>query len=130
MECPAGADGVPAVSSLADSVGDPEARTPGVGAAPLPCVWTGDPANGCSCGSSIPEDVVTAAWRRELEGGGERADRFFEFTWQDDVWLAYGLRDGGVRGVHCPPHRAERAERAYVADARVDEQAGEFALYA
>ncbi len=92
-------------------------------------MWTGYPANGCPCGSSIPEDVVTAAWRRELEEG-ERADRFFEFAWEDEVWLAYGLKDGGVRGVHCPPHRAERAERAYVADARVDEQAGEFALYA
>jgi hypothetical protein len=117
------------VSSLSGSGGEPQAQAPGTGSEPLRCVWTGDPANGCHCGSSIPEDVVTAAWRRELEDG-ERADRFFEFAWEDDVWLAYGLKDGGVRGVHCPPHRAERAERAYVADARVDERAGEFALYA
>ena len=57
-----------------------------------------------------------------------RADRFFRFTWQNGVWLAYGLRDGGVRGVHCPPHMAEREERAFVADSRVDERADEFAL--
>jgi hypothetical protein len=123
MECPTGADEVPDVSSLSGNPGDPGAQTPEIGAEPLRCVWSG-PANGCSCGSSIPGSVVTAAWRRELEDG-ERADRFFEFAWEDDVWLAYGLKDGGVRGVHCPPHRAERAERA-----SVDEHVDEFALYA
>lgn len=116
------------MSSLSGSMGDAGAQTPEISAESLRCVWSG-PTNGCSCGSSIPASVVIAAWRRELEDG-ERADRFFEFAWEDDVWLAYGLKDGGVRGVHCPPHRAERAERAYVADARVDESAGEFALYA
>ncbi len=96
----------------------------------LPCVWTGDPAKGCSCTSSIPEHVVTAAWRRELEQAGERADRFFSFSWQNDTWLAYGLMDGRVRGVHCPPHRAEREARTMVADSRADERVDEFALYA
>ena len=27
------------------------------------------------------------------------------------MWLAYGLPDGGVRGVYCPTHRAEREQR-------------------
>jgi len=130
MECPIGDDAVPEVSALSDPPAGPDERAPDAHAGSLPCVWSGVTANGCSCTSSIPEDVVTAAWRRELEQVSERADRFFRFTWQNDVWLAYGLMDGRVRGVHCPPHRAEREERAFVADARVGERADEFALYA
>ncbi len=65
-------------------------------------MWTGDPVSGCSCTSSIPEDVVTAAWSRELERLEVRADRFFRFSWQNDVWLAYGLVDGRVRGRPLP----------------------------
>lgn len=103
---------------------------PGGQSESLRCVWTGHSADGCSCQSNVPEDVVASAWRRELERGGERADRFFQFTWQEGVWLAYGLKDGGVRGVHCPPHRTEREERAFVAESRVDARADEFALYA
>ncbi len=110
--------------------GDLDGRAAGADSEALPCVWTGDPANGCSCTSSIPEHVVTAAWSRELERAGERADRFFSFLWQDDTWLAYGLMDGRVRGVHCPPHRAEREARTVVADSRADERVDEFALYA
>lgn len=103
---------------------------PDVQAEPLLCVWTGCPANGRSCRSSIPEDVVIAAWRRELARSGERAGRLFRVAWQNGVWLAYGLSDGRVRGVHCPSHRAEREEWAFVADSRADERADEWALYA
>lgn len=130
MECPIGADGVSEMSPLSGRVGSPDPQPRGVQGELLRCVFTGDPANGCSCKSSIPEDVVTAAWRCELERSGVRADQFFRFTWQNDVWLAYGLMDGRVRGVHCPPHRAERDERAFVADSRVDERVDAFALYA
>jgi hypothetical protein len=128
MECPTGDDAVPEVSALSDPA-SPDEGASDAQTESLPCVWSGGTANGCSCTSSIPEEVVTAAWRRELEQVSERADRFFRFTWQNDVWLAYGLIDGRVRGVHCPPHRAEREERAFVADAGVGERADEFALY-
>jgi hypothetical protein len=130
MECPIGAGGMSGMSALSGRPGSPGERVPDANARSLPCVWSGDTANGCSCRSSIPEDVVTVAWRHELERAGEHADRFFHFTWQNDVWLAYGLMDGRVRGVHCPPHRVEREERAFLADSRVDERPDEFALYA
>jgi len=130
MECPIGDGAVSEASALSDAPAGPHEAAPDAQPESLPCVWSGDTANGCSCRSSIPEDVVTAAWRRELERVSERADRFFRFTWHDDVWLAYGLMDGHVRGVHCPPHRAKREERAFVADARAGEQADDFALYA
>ena len=74
---------------------------------PLRCVWTGYPSNGWSCHSRIPKHVVTDAWREELEGG-EQADRFFHFVWHGGVWLAYGLKDGRVRGACCPTHGTER----------------------
>jgi len=96
----------------------------------LRCVWTGDPASGCSCTSGIPENVVTAAWSRELERLDVRADRFFRFAWQNELWLAYGLVDGRVRGVHCPPHRAEREQRAFAASSGGGERVDTFALYA
>jgi hypothetical protein len=50
------------------------------------------------------------AWQREvrLEGAEEG---FFQFSWRSGVWLAYGLADGGVRGVFCPTHCAEHAGR-------------------
>jgi hypothetical protein len=128
MECPIGADTMPALSPSSGRQDSAEKGTPAA-ETELRCVWTGDPVNGCSCSSSIPEDVVTAAWSRELARLGVVADRFFRFTWQDDVWLAYGLVDGRVRGVHCPPHRAEREQRA-VASSRTDERVDTFALYA
>ena len=130
MECLKGADLLADLSSVTDRLPSTGARIPNVQAEPLGCVWTGYAANGRSCGSHIPEDIVIAAWRRELERCGERADRLFCVAWQDGVWLAYGLNDGRVRGVHCPVHRAEREERAFVAETRVDEREDEFALYA
>jgi hypothetical protein len=38
-------------------------------------------------------------------------DQFFRFMWRGAEWLAYGLRDGRVRGVYCPEHNAQRSER-------------------
>jgi hypothetical protein len=128
MECPIGADEAPAVSPSSGRQENPDAQTSSVHE--LRCVWTGDPASGCSCSSSIPEDVATDAWSRELERDDVLADRFFRFEWQSDVWLAYGLVDGGIRGVHCPAHRAEREQRASAAGARIDERVDAFALYA
>jgi hypothetical protein len=60
-------------------------------------------------------DVVLKAWQAELEASGEREDRFFHFIWQGGVWRAYGLKDGRVRGVYCPSHNSERAERSHAA---------------
>jgi hypothetical protein len=77
---------------------------------PLQCVSSGYLSGGCSCRSSIPGDVVAAAWRDELERGRLHGG-FFHFAWRGGVWLAYGLPDGWVRGVYCPAHRAEREER-------------------
>lgn len=77
---------------------------------PLRCVWTSYPHKDESCRSRIPARTVAAAWRRELETGRTHAG-FFQFVWRGQMWLAYGLSDGSVRGVYCPVHRAERAER-------------------
>jgi hypothetical protein len=79
-------------------------------APPLRCVWRGYLQGAGSCRSCVPERVVLAAWRRELQRGAPK-DHFFRFTWQDCVWLAYGLKDGRVRGVYCPSHSADRDER-------------------
>jgi hypothetical protein len=76
----------------------------------LRCVSSGYLAEGCSCGETIPYHVVTTAWTRALSRG--HAEGFFRFPWQEQVWLAYGLYDGHVRGVYCPAHSAERARRA------------------
>jgi len=83
----------------------------------LRCVSSGYLSDGCSCRSTIPTGVVTAAWAREQRAGG-RGDRFFHFAWRDDVWLAYGLQDGRVRGVYCPAHSAERDQRSFIRDTR------------
>jgi len=82
----------------------------------LRCVSSGYLSDGCSCRATIPASVVTAAWARELERSGEREDRLFRFSWRGGVWLAFGLRDGHVRGVYCPEHSAARAERSSVGD--------------
>jgi hypothetical protein len=81
---------------------------------PLGCVWSGY-SDGYCCDSSVPESVVTNAWQDELEASGEREARFFHFIWQGGVWLAYGLENESVRGVYCPSHNSERAERSHVA---------------
>jgi len=77
---------------------------------PLRCVWTSHPDREHCCHSLIPAQTVTTAWRRELELGRACAG-FFHFAWHGHVWLAYGMPDGGVRGVYCPTHRAEREQR-------------------
>jgi hypothetical protein len=82
----------------------------------LRCVSSGYLADGCSCRSSIPADVVAAAWEEELERGGVQGDRFFRFAWHGGVWLAYGLKNGRVRGVYCPSHNAERDERSFLGE--------------
>ncbi len=79
----------------------------------LDCVSSA--AAGCTCGEGIPETVVARAWTRELEAGGEDEARFFHFIWEGGVWLAYGLAGGAVRGVYCPSHNSERAERSRAA---------------
>lgn len=128
MGCPIGAEETPVTSPSSGRQENVGAQTTNV-QTELRCVWTGDPVSGCSCTSSVPEGVVTAAWRHELEQDDVLADRFFRFTWQNEVWLAYGLVDGGIRGVHCPPHRAEREQRT-AASGRIDEHVDAFALYA
>jgi hypothetical protein len=85
---------------------------------PLRCVSSGYLSDGCSCRASIPTGVVTDAWARE-QRAGVGGDQFFSFTWRAEVWLAFGLRDGRIRGVYCPEHSAERAQRA------LDGQTGE-----
>jgi hypothetical protein len=78
---------------------------------PLRCVSSGYLSDGCSCRATIPTGVVTDAWARE-QRAGVPGDQFFHFTWRAEVWLAFGLRDGRIRGVYCPEHSAERAQRA------------------
>jgi hypothetical protein len=78
------------------------------------CVSSGYLSDGCSCRARIPSSVVDAAWTREQELGGTREDRFFRFAWHGGVWFAFGLGDGGVRGVYCPKHSAARAERCFL----------------
>lgn len=73
----------------------------------LRCVWSNHPNHDRDCRSCIPADVVAEAWRRENEEYG-LSEGFFYFTWNSGVWLAYGFRDGRVRGVYCPAHCAKR----------------------
>jgi hypothetical protein len=75
----------------------------------LRCVSGGYLADQCSCEASVPLEVVSVAWNRQLEGGGEEG--FFRFAWQEQVWLGYGLKGGRVRGVYCPAHSVERDQR-------------------
>lgn len=79
-------------------------------AAQLRCVSTGYLDDGRSCPAGIPREAVEAAWRAELQGG--RGGGFFHLAWGGEVWLAYGVADGSVRGVYCPVHRMERERRA------------------
>jgi hypothetical protein len=73
------------------------------------CVWTAH-LDGGSCTRQVPRAVMQQAWRRELERAQGHAG-FFQFRWQDEVWLGYGLADGQVRGAFCPAHRVEREQR-------------------
>lgn len=121
-----------ALASVIDDLPRRWARRPGRAVCvehPLSCVWS-DAAGGWSCPSRIPKAVVTNAWRRELEAGVERGDRFFHFIWRGGVWLAYGLKDGRVRGVYCPSHNSERAERSHAAICGAGEIAFELPLAA
>jgi hypothetical protein len=76
----------------------------------LRCVSSGYLADGGSCREAIPTGVVTDAWARQ-QRSGVRGDRLFHFTWRGQVWLAYGLKNGRIRGVYCPTHTAERNVR-------------------
>ncbi len=69
-------------------------------------------SDGCSCQATVPASVDTAAWAQELERAPAREDQFFTFVWNGGQWLAFGLRDGGVRGAYCPEHSAKRAQVA------------------
>jgi hypothetical protein len=75
----------------------------------LRCVWSSYPTYDRCCPAQVPAAVVSAAWGRELEHGHHEG--FFHFSWRGGAWLAYGLADGGVRGVYCSAHRAEREQR-------------------
>jgi hypothetical protein len=131
MNCPIGVDQVDMMMSLDEL---PRRLTPRAGRPlcveqPLSCVWS-DAAGGWSCHSHIPKAVVTNGWNRELDWGVEREDRFFHFIWRGGVWLAYGLKDGHVRGVYCPFHNSERAERSHAAICAPGEIAYELPLAA
>ncbi len=78
----------------------------------LKCVSSGHLADNCSCSATVPTGVVHAAWERQLAHAKVSGDRFFRIAWQGRVWLAYGLGDGGVRGVYCPTHTSQRDENA------------------
>lgn len=93
------------MNSLARTRGRQEDR-------PMRCVSSGYMSGGCSCRAVIPAGVVEAAWARELEQAAAGENRFFHFAWQGEVWLAFGLADGQIRGVYCPTHRAERDARS------------------
>ncbi|HTC72691.1 MAG TPA: hypothetical protein VK655_07370 [Solirubrobacteraceae bacterium] len=77
----------------------------------LRCVSSGYLSDGCSCQKTVPDSVASAAWARQLEHTPAVEDQFFRFAWRGGEWLAYGLRDGRVRGVYCPEHNARRTER-------------------
>ena len=76
----------------------------------MKCVWSGYPSYDRDCRSRIPTSVVVKAWHREMQLKGT-VEGFFYFTWRSGVWLAFGLPDGGVRGVYCPTHCSERDSR-------------------
>jgi hypothetical protein len=75
----------------------------------LKCLSTGYLQDGRSCQAVVPESVVEQAWELCLRRSAPREDGFFQFPWHGEVWLAYGLTGGEVRGVYCPEHRAQRA---------------------
>jgi hypothetical protein len=75
----------------------------------LKCVYSGYLTEECSCAATVPTHLVSEVWRRrQRERSPTHEDQFFTFTWEGGEWLAYGLRDGRVRGVYCPEHNARR----------------------
>jgi hypothetical protein len=117
----AGVDG-PAQARAAEGPGQARAKQPEEAPAPAParpldaveepmkCVWSGYPDSDRSCRSRIPASVVVKAWQRETQLKGT-VEGFFYFAWRSGVWLAFGVKDGGVRGVYCPTHCSERDSR-------------------
>jgi hypothetical protein len=91
----------------------PTSQSPADCAQELRCVSSGYMADGCSCQESVPADVVNAAWAYRLGRRRAQEDQFFTFVWQGGQWLAFGLRDGRVRGVYCPEHSARRAKHTH-----------------
>jgi hypothetical protein len=88
---------------------------------PLKCVWSGYPHYDRDCRSRIPASVVVKAWQRQMQLNGA-VEGFFNFEWRHGIWLAYGSRDGSVRGIYCPTHRSERNSRdVRVTDRRQDQ---------
>jgi hypothetical protein len=77
---------------------------------PMRCVWSGHPHYDRNCRSRIPASVVVKAWQRDMQLKGT-VEGFFYFAWRSGVWLAFGLKDGRVRGVYCPTHCSERDSR-------------------
>jgi hypothetical protein len=118
-DCPYICRGFPfaRVSSEKNDMDVPEtgSHVPETGSQLLKCVWTSHPDHELHCATRIPAGVVDAAWKEELELN-RRREGFFHFPWRGDVWLAYGLADGRVRGVYCPAHRAERDARSLTLD--------------
>jgi hypothetical protein len=96
---------------------------------PLRCVWSGA-VDGCSCQARIQREVVTRAWQQELDASGDREARFFHFIADGGVWMAYGMSDGEVRGVYCPSHNSQRAERSHAAHCRAGDVVLELPLAA
>lgn len=87
---------------------------------PMKCVWSGYPDYNRNCRSRIPASVVIKAWHREIQLKGA-VEGFYYFSWRSGVWLAYGLRDGGVRGVYCPTHCVDRDSREPQGEDSTDE---------
>ncbi len=77
---------------------------------PMKCVWSGYPSYERTCRSRIPSSVVVKAWQRERQLK-DIQEGFFYFSWRSGVWLAFGAKDGSVRGVYCPTHCSERDAR-------------------
>jgi hypothetical protein len=91
---------------------------------PLKCVWSGYPNYDRDCRSRIPASVVVKAWQRDMQLN-RSVEGFFHFAWRNGVWLAFGLKDGNVRGVYCPTHCSERQSReVQVEDRRTAEPVG------
>jgi hypothetical protein len=87
-----------------------EGERPALAEDPMKCVWSGYPSYERDCRSRIPASAVVKAWQRERHLKGTE-EGFFNFSWRSGVWLAFGARDGTVRGVYCPTHCSERDAR-------------------